>query len=68
MWVDRVIGDFRTVQQGQQMSAMFGGKPEWTTLAERLDEFETALAAEPPRLDPEEEELREALGLRSGRG
>lgn len=62
-----MIGDFRTEQQALATAALLGSKvSEWPTLAERLERFDAALAAEPPRLDPEEQELRQALGLRSG--
>lgn len=69
LWVDRVIGDFRTEQQALATAALLGSKVEsWPTLAERLERFEAALAAEPPRVDPEDQELRKALGLRSSGG
>lgn len=61
-----MIGDFRAEQLGLVVAASMGAKPTWTTLAERLEKFEAALAQEPPRLDPEEQELRMALGLKVG--
>lgn len=68
MWVDRIIGDLRTAQTAGQFAAVFGAKPQWSTLADRIGSFNTALESEPPELDEEEAELRAALGLRSGRG
>lgn len=69
LWVDRVIGDFRNEQQTRQLAALLGAKfDSWPTLSERLEEFESALVAEPPEIDQEELDLRRALGLRSGGG
>ena len=69
LWVDRVIGDFRTEQQAIATAILLGSKiDDPPTLAQRLERFEQALASEPPRIDTEEQELRAALGLRSGRG
>lgn len=50
------------------MATMFGAKPEWPSLEERLAEFDAVLLAEPKRLDAADLELREALGLRRPHG
>lgn len=62
--VARIEADVRQAQQAAQMSAIFGGEPEWPSLDDRLTEFEELLTTEPAPVDPEERELREALGLR----
>ena len=58
----------RADQQAAQVAVLAGGDVEWPTLEERLEEFEAELVAEPVALDPEELELRSALGLRGGGG
>ena len=64
IWAERIEADVRAAQQASLIASMFGAQPEWPSLDERLAEFEQALAAEPVRLDTDEMELREALGLR----
>lgn len=66
--IERVMGDVRSDQHAAQMSAMLGGSPEWPTVADRLEQFRQILNAEPVEVDPEDQELREALGLRGNRG
>jgi len=60
-----VIDDVRTAQQGAQFASLLGAKPAWPSLTDELVLLDEALAAEPVVLNPEERELRAALGLRS---
>lgn len=46
------------------MSQMFGGKPEWPSLDQRMADFDSWLESEPVRQDPADLALRDALGLR----
>ena len=64
IWVERIEADVRAAQQASLIASMFGAQPDWPSLDERLADFERELAAEPVRVDSEELELREALGLR----
>ncbi len=57
-----------TAQRAAQLGSLFGGNPEWPTLDGRIDEFTAALNAEPVQGNPEELELRHALGLRGRDG
>lgn len=50
------------------MAAMFGAKPEWPSLDDRVEAFEALLVAEPASVDLEDLELRDALGLRRPHG
>ena len=68
LWVDRVVGDFRAEQLGLIVGLCLGAKGELPILDKRLADFDEALAKEPPRLDPEQAELRQALGLRGPGG
>jgi len=67
VWVERITADVRTMQQVAGFGLVMGGKPEWPDLDGQLDAFEEWLTSEPERLDPQDLELRQALGLR-GRG
>lgn len=62
--VERITADLRFDQHAAHMSTIFGGSPEWPTLAERLEQFRQILNEPAAVLDPEESELRDALGLR----
>lgn len=64
LWVCRIEEDVRSNQQTALMLAAWGGKPEWPSLDERLDEFEAMLVSPPKPVDTEDLELRDALGLR----
>lgn len=44
--------------------AASGGKPQWPSLDDRIAEIDAFLLSEPKRVDTEDDELREALGLR----
>lgn len=58
-WVQRLEAEVRLVQQ----AALTAGV-EPPGLDDALDEFEAALVAPPNRVDPDELDLRRALGLR----
>jgi hypothetical protein len=47
---------------------LLGGAKELPSVDDRVAEFVTALEATPKRVDPEEMELRAALGLRGQGG
>lgn len=64
LWVERIEVDVRAAQHAAVMSSMFGGKPEWPSLDDRLAEFEALLVSAPKMIDPVDLELRDALGLR----
>ena len=64
IWAERIEADVRAAQQASLIASMFGAQPDWPSLDDRLAEFEQALAAEPVRVNSEDMELREALGLR----
>lgn len=68
LWVDRIVADVRADQQAAQIAQVMGARPEWPSLEDRLTRFEDALTAEPTQLDPEDQELRDALGLRRRHG
>jgi hypothetical protein len=68
VWVERIEADVRAAQQAALTAYMFGGKPEWPSLDDRLAELDAALVAEPQRSDTPELELRDALGLRRPHG
>lgn len=54
----------RSVQQAALLVAASGGKPQWPSLDDRIAEIDAFLLSEPKRVDTEDDELREALGLR----
>ena len=59
--MDRVASDHQAILT----ALLIGGAKEIPSLDERLADFDEALAAEPKRLDPEDLELRIALGVKS---
>lgn len=64
LWIERISADVRTEQQAALLAQAVGAQVEWPSLADRLEAFEDSLEAEPTYVDPEELELRDALGLR----
>lgn len=65
---DRLAAQVRAAQQATLLARLFGSDAEAMTLDDVLADFNDALAAEPVLMDDADRELREALGLRSGRG
>lgn len=66
--VERIVSDVQSVRQAVLVSRVFGGKADPPSVDEQVEAFEASLIAEPRRFDPEDLELREALGLRGHRG
>lgn len=56
-------------QQTAALATMFGGKPEWPSLDQRLEELDEMLVSpvKASTLDRAEVELRDMLGLRGHR-
>ena len=64
----RIEADVRAGQQSALLASVMGAAPEWPELDDQLEMFEAWLTAEPKTVDPEELELRQALGLRGSGG
>lgn len=65
LWVERIIEDTRSAQLSVRLARMWGAKgTEWPSLGDQIERFEGWLLSEPKELDPDETELRAALGLR----
>lgn len=65
---DRLEAQVRAAQQATLLARLFGSDAEAMTLDDVLADFNDALESEPTEIDDADRELREALGLRSGRG
>lgn len=66
--VERIITDVHAARQAVFLAQALGAKAEAPTIDEAVDAFEAHLCGEPKTLDPDELDLREALGLRGHRG
>lgn len=66
--VERVVNAVHADQQAAMLARLSGSDIEWPTLDARLAELDADLVAEPISLDPQELELRDALGLRRRHG
>lgn len=63
-----LVGQIETQVRNDQLAAVLarasGAEVEWPTIGEKLAELDRLLTAEPEHLDPDDVELRAALGLR----
>lgn len=66
--LERLEFQIRSAQQAAWTARAMGSSVDIPSLDDAIAEFERIVASEPEVIDDVDRELREALGLRSGRG
>lgn len=68
MLLERLEAQVRAAQQAAWTARAMGGDVNVPILDDAIADFDALVAAVPEVIDDADRELREALGLRSGRG